>query len=33
MKLNKETDTLTIADLTILGNTVSGGTSVETFTA
>ncbi|MBT6322553.1 MAG: hypothetical protein HOJ31_10255 [Anaerolineae bacterium] len=31
--LNTETDTLTVADLTIMGYTVTGGTSVETFTA
>jgi len=30
--LNAETDTLTIGNLTIMGNTVTGGTSVETFT-
>lgn len=30
---DEETDTLTIANLTILGHTVTGGTSVETFTA
>ena len=30
--LNTETDTLTVADLTIMGYTVTGGTSVETFT-
>ena len=30
--LNTEDDTLTVADLTILGYTVTGGTSVETFT-
>jgi hypothetical protein len=30
--LNAETDTLTIGDITILGYTVTGGTSVETFT-
>ncbi|MCK5609783.1 hypothetical protein KAR91_48375 [Candidatus Pacearchaeota archaeon] len=29
----KETDTLTVANLTIMGYTVTGGTSVETFTA
>jgi len=28
-----ETDTLTVANMTILGYTVTGGTSVETFTA
>lgn len=28
----KETDTLTVANLTIMGYTVTGGTSVETFT-
>ena len=31
--LDSETDTLTIADKSILGNTITGGTSVETFTA
>lgn len=31
--LDTETDTLTVANLTILGYTVTGGTSVETFTA
>ena len=31
--LDTETDTLTIGNLTILGYTVTGGTSVETFTA
>lgn len=31
--LDTETDTLTIADLTIMGYTITGGTSVETFTA
>jgi hypothetical protein len=30
--LNTETDTLTLANSTILGYTVTGGTSVETFT-
>jgi len=30
--LNTETDTLTIANITVLGVTVTGGTSVETFT-
>lgn len=30
--LNTETDTLTVGDLTIMGATVTGGTSVETFT-
>ena len=30
--LNTETDTLTVGNLTILGYTVTGGTSVETFT-
>ena len=30
--LNTETDTLTVANTTILGYTVTGGTSVETFT-
>lgn len=30
--LNTETDTLTIGNLTIMGYTVTGGTSVETFT-
>ena len=29
---NSETDTLTIANLSIVGETVTGGTSVETFT-
>jgi hypothetical protein len=29
---NTETDTLTVGDMTIMGYTVSGGTSVETFT-
>lgn len=29
---NGETDTLTVADMTVLGYTVTGGTSVETFT-
>jgi len=29
---DSETDTLTIADMTIMGYTVTGGTSVETFT-
>ena len=29
---NTETDTLTVANLTIMGYTVTGGTSVETFT-
>lgn len=28
-----ETDTLTVASITVLGYTVAGGTSVETFTA
>lgn len=28
---NSETDTLTVANMTIMGYTVSGGTSVETF--
>lgn len=28
----KETDTLTVANITVMGNTVTGGTSVETFT-
>lgn len=28
---NSETDTLTVANMTILGYTISGGTSVETF--
>ena len=31
--LDTETDTLTIANITIMGVTVTGGTSVETFTA
>lgn len=31
--LDTETDTLTIANMTIMGYTVTGGTSVETFTA
>lgn len=31
--LATETDTLTIANITVLGVTVTGGTSVETFTA
>lgn len=31
--LDTETDTLTIGNLTVLGYTVTGGTSVETFTA
>lgn len=31
--LDTETDTLTIADIDIMGYTVTGGTSVETFTA
>ena len=31
--LDTETDTLTIANITIMGYTVTGGTSVETFTA
>lgn len=31
--LDTETDTLTVANMTILGYTVTGGTSVETFTA
>ena len=30
--LNTETDTLTVANMTIMGYTVTGGTSVETFT-
>jgi anti-sigma factor RsiW len=30
--LNTETDTLTVANLTIMGYTVTGDTSVETFT-
>ena len=29
---NGETDTLTVADMTVMGYTVTGGTSVETFT-
>ena len=28
---NGETDTLTVADMTVMGYTVTGGTSVETF--
>jgi hypothetical protein len=31
--LNAETDTLTVGNLSILGYTITGGTSVETFTA
>jgi hypothetical protein len=31
--LDTETDTLTVGNLTIMGYTVTGGTSVETFTA
>jgi len=31
--LDTETDTLTIGNITVLGYTVTGGTSVETFTA
>ena len=30
--LNTETDTLTVANITVMGYTVTGGTSVETFT-
>ena len=30
--LNTETDTLTVANVSIMGYTVTGGTSVETFT-
>ncbi len=30
--LNTETDTLTVANITVMGTTVTGGTSVETFT-
>jgi hypothetical protein len=30
--LNSETDTLTVSNQTILGSTITGGTSVETFT-
>lgn len=30
--LNTETDTLTVGDITVMGYTVTGGTSVETFT-
>lgn len=30
--LNSETDTLTVSNITVLGYTVTGGTSVETFT-
>ena len=31
--LDTETDTLTVGNITVLGYTVTGGTSVETFTA
>lgn len=31
--LDTETDTLTVGNITVLGVTVTGGTSVETFTA
>lgn len=31
--LDTETDTLTVANISVLGYTVTGGTSVETFTA
>ena len=31
--LDTETDTLTVGNLTVMGYTVTGGTSVETFTA
>lgn len=31
--LDTETDTLTVSSMSILGHTVAGGTSVETFTA
>ena len=31
--LDTETDTLTVSNITVLGYTVTGGTSVETFTA
>ena len=31
--LDTETDTLTVADIDIMGYTITGGTSVETFTA
>ena len=31
--LDTETDTLTVANITVMGYTVAGGTSVETFTA
>ena len=31
--LATETDTLTVADITVMGYTITGGTSVETFTA
>jgi hypothetical protein len=31
--LNSETDTLTVGNITVMGYTVTGGTSVETFTA
>ena len=31
--LDTETDTLTVANITVMGYTVTGGTSVETFTA
>jgi hypothetical protein len=30
--LNTETDTLTVGNITVMGYTVTGGTSVETFT-
>lgn len=31
--LDTETDTLTVSNITVMGYTVTGGTSVETFTA
>lgn len=31
--LDTETDTLTVSDITVLGVNVTGGTSIETFTA
>lgn len=31
--LDTETDTLTVGDITVMGYTVTGGTSIETFTA
>ena len=30
--LNAETDTLTVSNITVMGYTITGGTSVETFT-